>query len=161
MGGGGGSGHSSGFGGGQGYGGGYGQQSYGGYGQQPVYAQQPKKSGGMGGAGMLAAGKHSVFYSVSSIRFSRGFPYPQVPVLVCWEVCSSLTPSTVVSTTMVGTSVTSDLLGICLNVIRMRADFCPVPIIPTSSVTSSRIHPLGLSQTYPTTRRQQRSSILH
>jgi len=90
----GGSGQGSGYGGygpGPGYGGGYGQPQYGGYGQQPVYAQQGKKQGGMGGAGMLAAGN----YSVSRFVPQSG-PYAishlQVPVLVCWEVCSSPTP---------------------------------------------------------------------
>ena len=60
----GGSSHNSGYGGygsGQGYGGGYGQ---GGYGNQPVYAQQGKKHGGMGGAGMLAAGNYLISYPI-------------------------------------------------------------------------------------------------
>ena len=82
----GGSGQGSGYG-GYGPGPGYG----GGYGQQPVYAQQGKKHGGMGGVGMLAAGNYSVSLSVPQPG-PYAISHLQVPVLVCWGVCSSKTP---------------------------------------------------------------------
>lgn len=65
---GGGSGHGSGY---EGYGGGHGQP-YGGHGQQPGHAKPPKNKkhggGGLGGAGMFAAGgKCSVFWYLGRV----------------------------------------------------------------------------------------------
>jgi len=63
----------------------------------------------MGGAGMLAAGNYSVFAPYSNRILTR-FPHRQVLVLVCWEVCSSPTPSmTSVTTSVAETSVTFEM----------------------------------------------------
>jgi len=106
-------GHGSSFG---GFGGGHGQ-SHGGFGQSSGYGKPPKKQGGgMGGAGMLAAGNYSVFHSMHQWVLTR-FPHLQVRVLVCWEVCSSpmlSTTSVMISVVVVtlATLATSNPSGI-------------------------------------------------